>query len=616
MRKSINVILSFLIIITLCACSTESKVNNFVNKYLSDFNFVIEKIDENNYLLKNNDIEANLEYEDNHFFSDISSKYFDLYDINDFSINIEYLDQYISIFNDVLEFKNIKNLYNLYSLDDKALNDVITDPIKITINTGGIPLMHKITSSTLQDLYTEEDTFFSFIKRNRIDSLIEEYVDALKSLPEYMEAYMNNRYDVSKTIEIYEVEEIKETLNNTNSIVLNSLLDDYKISVYALGNSFKEYSLREFIDIDIIDEYINSLMNNMTLSEKISQMFLIQNGGDTFTQNYSNYLNTLKPGGVVLFKNNLSTSVEKTINYINQVKSTGSIPLFIGIDQEGGSVQRLNKVNGASTIPEMYKVGQTNDEELAYNVGRVIGEELRVFGFNLDFAPCSDVYSNPKNPIIGKRAFSSDPYVVSKMATKLSDGLNSVGIISCYKHFPGHGNTSVDSHKDLPVIDKSLEELYKEELVPFIEAINHDARLIMIGHLSIPAISGNIPSSLSKELITDFLINKLGYDGLIVTDSLGMAGVTKYYSTKEIVTMAINAGVNLLLNPADPLNTVKLIENEVNLGNISLDNINNSVYKILKLKIDFVFENYNTNLDVSYLNNEDHKAIINKVNNY
>lgn len=327
-------------------------------------------------------------------------------------------------------------------------------------------------------------------------------------------------------------------------------------------------------------------INNMSLDEKIGQLFIIQYRKTIMDEELLNILDTVKPGGFIFFSENFN-NYEQTIKLIDDIKSTANIPMFLSIDQEGGRVQRLKNLKGVSitTIPSMAKIGATGDELTAYNIGSQIGEELSQFGINMDFAPVLDVNAKDYNTVIGDRSFGNDPYLVSKMGLALGKGLNDKGVIPVYKHFPGHGSTKKDSHVELPIINKSKEELLNNDIIPFKDAIDSGAQVVMIGHLAVPAITGdNSPASLSKVVISDFLKDELGFDGLVITDALNMSALTKNYTQKEIYEMAINAGVDLLLMPEDAIEAFNIVKNLVEEGSISEMQIDNSLKKILTLK--------------------------------
>lgn len=362
-------------------------------------------------------------------------------------------------------------------------------------------------------------------------------------------------------------------------------------------------------EIDQVKEQLNA----MSLEEKIGQMLIVSYRSSEADENLINILNDVKPGGFILFSENFE-SYEQTKKFVDDVNSTSDIPMFISVDQEGGMVQRLKQLTDqkVTVIPSMYELGLTNDEELAYDVGRVMGEELRVFDINMDFAPVLDIYSNPNNTVIGTRAFGTTSETVSKMALSFSEGLESTGIISVYKHFPGHGDTDEDSHYTLPVITKTKEELLELELIPFMEAIDEDADVIMIGHLAVPSITGDdTPASLSKEIITDLLKEELGFDGLVITDALNMAALTNDYTKKEIYINAINAGVDILLMASPSKEAVQIIKEAVVNGDITEEQINTSVEKILRLKYEKLPKENKYTKD--YLGSSEHQEVISKI---
>lgn len=352
---------------------------------------------------------------------------------------------------------------------------------------------------------------------------------------------------------------------------------------------------------------IDSVVENMSTEEKIAQMLILNYDKSEIDSETIKYMKTTPPSGFIMMKGSITT-YEKTRENIEKLKSSSKIPLIVSIDQEGGSVQKLKNLTDITPIdiPYMYDLGKTKDENLAYNVGKVIAEEVRTIEINVDFAPVIDIYSNPSNQVIGKRSFSEDPKEVSNMAISLSKGMKDNEVIPVFKHFPGHGDTETDSHEGLPIIEKNLEDLNNLEFIPFKKAIETGAEIIMVGHIALPNITGdNTPSTLSKKVI-DILKDDLNYKGLIVTDALNMKALTDNYTNEEIYIKAIEAGCDLLLMPNDGINTVKYIKE-----NISEDRINESVKKILKFKYQYL-EKANT-LDSSYLNSSEHKNIINQI---
>lgn len=357
-----------------------------------------------------------------------------------------------------------------------------------------------------------------------------------------------------------------------------------------------------------IDEKVDQKLKEMTIEQKIAQMLIVYYSKDEVDSNLKNVFTTNTPGGFILMGDNITT-YERTKKMVDDLKKLSDVPLIISIDQEGGNVQRLKSMldKEITNIPYMYNLGLKNDLNLTYEIGKIMAYELRTIGVNVDYAPVADIYSNPNNPVIGKRSFGTNKEIVSNHSVKLAQGLEDNKVIATYKHFPGHGDTDVDSHESLPIINKTYDELKEEELVPFKNAINNNAKIIMVGHLALPKITGsNIPASLSKKIVTDILKNDLGYNGLVITDALNMGALTKNYSDEEIYVGAINAGCDLLLMPNGSKKAIEIIKK-----NISEERINESVKKILKFKYTYLDED-NT-LDESYIGKQEYRNIINQI---
>lgn len=358
-----------------------------------------------------------------------------------------------------------------------------------------------------------------------------------------------------------------------------------------------------------IEEKVNYKLENMTLDEKIAQMLVVYYVGSNYDDTLKSVITEVKPGGFILMENNITT-YENTLNLVKSMQKDSEIPMLITIDNEGGNVQRFTNISDleVSDVPSMYNVGLKNDKTLAYNIGKLMALELRTIGVNVDFAPVLDVFSNPNNKVIGNRAFSSDANIVSTLGLSVGKGLEDNKVMACYKHFPGHGNTDVDSHYNMPVINKSLEELYDEELIPFKNAIDNGASMIMIGHINMPKISNDDkPASLSYEIVTNLLKKELNYKGLVITDALNMGALKNTYTDKEIYVHAINAGVDLLLMPNGSRNAIKYIKEAIDSNDVKLSQIDESVKKILTYKYKYLSDNY---LDKSYLNSTEHQKIL------
>lgn len=338
------------------------------------------------------------------------------------------------------------------------------------------------------------------------------------------------------------------------------------------------------------EKFILDKVSNMSLKEKIGQMIMIDfKGIKEMNVDLEKVLKEYSPGGFILFWSNIE-NYNQTQKFLSEIKSSGDIPLAISTDQEGGRVQRLAEEVGFDDIPPMGVVGKTMNEEEVFNLGKKIGAELKSIGVDMDMAPVLDVYSNPENTVIGDRAFGTDSETVSKLSTALSNGLKDENIIAVGKHFPGHGDTFKDSHVDLPIVQKDLQELKKLELVSFINAIKNKIPGMMMGHLAVPKITGdNSPASLSGIMVNDILRKDLGYDGLVLTDSLRMKALTKYFTEEDIYLRCVNAGNDIMLMPTNVNVAFDTIYNAVNEGTISEERIDASVIRILSTKFDYGF---------------------------
>ena len=231
-------------------------------------------------------------------------------------------------------------------------------------------------------------------------------------------------------------------------------------------------------------------------------------------------------------------------------------------------------------------MGQLTTEEEAYRAGTVIGAYLRELGFNTDFAPDADVLTNEKNTVIGDRSFGSDPDKAARMAAAVSKGLHTEGILSTFKHFPGHGATEGDTHDGYAYTEKTYEELKAAELVPFAAAGECGADMVMAAHISLPKIVGDsTPASLSYKMITEILREDLGFQGLVVTDAMNMGAIGEHYSTKEAAVKAVEAGVDLLLMPKDFQEAFQGIKEAVSSGRIGEERIEESLQRILRVKL-------------------------------
>ncbi|WP_204076236.1 beta-N-acetylhexosaminidase [Planotetraspora phitsanulokensis] len=291
-----------------------------------------------------------------------------------------------------------------------------------------------------------------------------------------------------------------------------------------------------------------------------------------------------RPGGVILFNwaDNVS-SAKQVAALTTGLREASETPLMIGVDQENGLVSRLSPL--ITELPGAMEIGSTGDPANARDAARVTGEELKALGISVDFAPVADVNINPRNPVIGPRAYGSDPRKVAAMVGAAVDGFHDAGVATVAKHFPGHGDTSVDSHTGLPVIKHSPAQWEKLDAPPFREAIERGVDAIMTAHVVMPELdpSGD-PATLSHKILTGLLRDKLGFDGVVTTDALDMAGVRKKYGDAEVAVRSILAGADVLLMPPDFPTAYKALLKAVQTGRITEQRLDESVLRILRLK--------------------------------
>lgn len=349
----------------------------------------------------------------------------------------------------------------------------------------------------------------------------------------------------------------------------------------------------------------NLIISEMTLKEKIGQMIFAGVKGTDFSNETKQLVSMDKIGGLIFYKNNLK-DVNETTTLLNAIKKESEkekFPLFLGVDQEGGRISRLP---GLSRLPTNKEIGKLNDPSYSYKIGIHLGEEMNAFGFNLDFAPVLDVNSNPKNPVIGDRSFGNDVDIVSELGIQTMKGIQSQNVISVVKHFPGHGDTAVDSHLELPIMEKSLEDLQKLELIPFKQAIEEGADVVMVAHILLSEIDPEFPSSMSHEIITGILRDRLQFDGVVMTDDMTMNAIIDNHEIGQAAVDAVKAGNDIVLIAHDYDNVLKAmeaIEKSVNDGEISEERINESVHRILALKEKYKLSNKEvTSVSIQRLN--------------
>ncbi|WP_240647350.1 beta-N-acetylhexosaminidase [Paenibacillus nanensis] len=325
----------------------------------------------------------------------------------------------------------------------------------------------------------------------------------------------------------------------------------------------------------------------MSLDEKIGQLVIVGLDGYSMNDDTLQMIEQYKVGGFILFKNNIDTA-EQTVSLLNQLKEANkknAVPLWLSVDQEGGRVSRLSSM--FSNTPSAGEIGAADDLTYTRNIGRAIGNELHALGFNMDFAPVMDINSNPKNPVIGDRSFGSTPEAVMKHGIETMYGINSQGVAAVIKHFPGHGDTSVDSHYDLPLVNKTRQELEQFELQPFIEAINQDVDAIMVAHLLMMQIDDKQPASISSSVINGLLRDQLGYDGVVITDDMTMGALLNTNKIGDAAVRSILAGTDIVLVSHQTelrLEVIHSLKAAVESNTLNEQRIDESLYRILRLK--------------------------------
>ena len=372
------------------------------------------------------------------------------------------------------------------------------------------------------------------------------------------------------------------------SVVDNSVYGELEITVNEVKK--EEYTQEEI-------DYVNNIINKMTLSQKVGQMFFVGFSGTSMPSSLSSAIENYNFGNVIYMGancNNPKTLAEMSNDIQNKMVSSNLVPAFISTDQEGGRVARLT--NGGTHFISQMAVCATGDYNNGYLQGVAVAKELLSYGINMDYAPVLDVNNNPDNPVIGNRSYAENPVSVALYGNNVIKGFKENGLVACPKHFPGHGNTSVDSHYGLPKITSSLEELYQIELAPFISSIANGTDAIMTTHIIFSAIDEDYPATLSEKVLQGLLRNTLGYEGLIVTDGMGMAAIASHYGTPDVSSvLAVKAGVDILLYTglSDPKTAHTTIVKAVNNNEITIDRINESVRRILLTKLKYgIIDNY------------------------
>lgn len=372
--------------------------------------------------------------------------------------------------------------------------------------------------------------------------------------------------------------------------------------VTALTTACATNAAKTKIDPDLIENQLKE----MTLRDKVGQLFCVRPEAfdvalewDTYTKIATYELQDVNEqmmkvneeypaGGIILFAHNIKDEPQLA-SFIGKLKTFNGNPLFY-VDEEGGRVARIgNNANfPVEKFPAMGEIGKTGDPKNARRAGKVIGQYLRHYGFDVDLAPVADVNTNPKNPVIGPRAFSENPEVAAKMVTAFLEGLEEEGVAGCVKHFPGHGDTQTDTHYGYAQSGKTWEEMLQCEMVTFKAAIAKDVPMIMTAHIGTPGITGNeIPATVNPVILTDKLRNELGYKGIIITDGMSMGAITRQYDSAEATLLSLQAGADIILGPKNFIEAFDAVMKAVEDGTLTEERIDESVRRILTLKARF-----------------------------
>lgn len=343
-------------------------------------------------------------------------------------------------------------------------------------------------------------------------------------------------------------------------------------------------------DADQLRARAEEILSGMTLHEKVCQLFIVYPeaitgvsrvtaAGETTRKALEEY-----PVGGFLYDRKNMVSKEQLTDMLTTVQTYSEIPLILTCDEEGGRVNRLMSTVGTTWVGPMldYKDQGT---DVAFENARTIAADLVSCGFNTDLAPVADVWSNPENTVIGDRAYSDDFQQAAELVAAAVEGFHDGGVATAIKHFPGHGDTSADSHEGAVYVERTLEELRQEELVPFQAGIDAGTDMVMVGHLIVSDVDDQ-PAPFSYAIVTELLREEMGFDGVVITDGLQMKAMTDAYSSAEIALKAVKAGVDLLLCPEDLESAVDALTQAVEEGEITMARLDESVLRILTLKLE------------------------------
>ena len=378
----------------------------------------------------------------------------------------------------------------------------------------------------------------------------------------------------------------KDVSQESSQEMIQSLLG----SEEAIEAPEETESVPELTAEEKLDLFIDEKIEQMPLDEKVAGLFFVTpesiTGVNTAVKAGDGTKTALEKyavGGLIYFKKNIQ-SKEQIAEMISNSQNYSKYPLFIGVDEEGGSVNRVADAGLVQKQPSAAEIGSSGDANNAYQAGVAIGTYLSELGFNVNFAPVADL-ANVTDSVMKNRAYGSDAATVAPFVTSMITGLQEKGVTACLKHFPGIGSTTADTHNGLASTSRTAEEFRSQEFEVFKAGIEAGVQMIMVGHVNVPALDDdNNPASMSKAVITDMLRGELGYDGVIITDALNMSAISQYYSSEQAAIMALKAGCDMLLMPEDFLQAYAGVVAAVADGTISEQRVNDSLKRIYRIK--------------------------------
>lgn len=341
---------------------------------------------------------------------------------------------------------------------------------------------------------------------------------------------------------------------------------------------------------DYLGEIVDSYISEMPLEDKVAGLFMITPEALTGTDTVVRAGDTTREklgenpvGGLIYFSKNIKDAGQLT-EMLQNTKNWSKYPIFLGVDEEGGSVSRVAEAGLADNVGPMAEIGASGDAAMAQEAGAVIGSYLSGFGFNMDFAPVADVITEG-NETIEDRSFGTDVNLVSPMVVAAVEGMQSNGVSACLKHFPGLGDTSEDSHDGMATTEKTLDDFNATDFPVYQAGINAGVEFVMVSHISAPNVTGdNTPASLSSKMITEILRGQLGYQGIVITDAMNMKAITEYYTSADAAVMALQAGADMILMPENYEEAYNGVLEAVNNGTLTEERIDESLKRIFRIK--------------------------------